>query len=65
MKCYKCNKELDYKPIRIKIEKYTGTYRGYQTKYRFDLCKECYKEMVDIIKQSNIKPFKVEKREFD
>lgn len=62
MKCSRCYKEIDGKPIVFDLKKYTGSYRGYEQKYRFSFCNECYEKVVRVIKDNKIKPVKIKKR---
>lgn len=45
-KCNKCNKKLDYKPIRLTKQEYgIHHYNQYYPVKHYDFCKECYKKI--------------------
>ena len=53
-KCCKCNKETKYKQFRLtfKNDDENKKYSCYRSLISFDLCSECAKEILDILKGS-------------
>ena len=56
-KCYKCKKETRYKQFRIIFTNNDGNkkYSVYRPLIKFDLCKDCAKKILDILKGSDKK----------
>lgn len=54
-KCCKCNKETNYKQFRLIFANSDGNkkYSVYRPLIKFDLCKDCAKEILDILKGSD------------
>ena len=49
--CNVCYKELDYKPIRIVIQKYkTKPYKQYRHEYHIDICDDCLDKAKEVLK---------------
>ena len=49
--CDICFKELDYRPIRVIIQKYKlKPYKQYHHEYHIDICNECLKEVKEVLK---------------
>lgn len=49
--CDICFKELDYKPVRVVVQRYkTKPYKQYYQEYHIDICNECLESIKEVIK---------------